>query len=120
MSISHDAYAALLSGLTYKVGNEIYWYNEYNEPVTIEFIDTESNKYIVRRYYSSGQKYCETEYKNGQRHGKIIGWYKSGQKHWEDEYQDGKRHGKAIRWCENGNKYYEVEYAKGVLYYVQR
>jgi hypothetical protein len=39
MSILHDAYIALLSGLTYRTGNEIYWYDEYNNPITIEPID---------------------------------------------------------------------------------
>ena len=66
MTILHDVYVALLSGLAYKTGNEIHWVDERNSPVTVEPIDTEECRYVVRRYYSNGSKSWEREYQNGQ------------------------------------------------------
>jgi antitoxin component YwqK of YwqJK toxin-antitoxin module len=116
MSILHDAYTALLAGLTHKTGNEIHWYNEYNNTITIEPIDTENEKYIVRKYYPGGQKYCEIEYQNNQRNGKYLRWYDNGQKWMEIEYQNDQRHGIYLEWFGNGQKYWEKEYKNGQLH----
>ena len=114
MTLLHDAYTALLSGLTTKTGNEIHWQDERGFPITIEPVDISKEKYIVRYYHENGNKKQEREYQNGQIHGKCIGWYKNGNKWWEDEYQNGKRHGKYTCWYENGNKIWEEEYQNGV------
>ena len=90
MTLLHDAYTALLAGLTHRTNNEIHWENEWGYPITVEPIDIEQCKYIVRRYYDNGQKWWERGYQNGQRHGKNIGWYFNGQKWWEEEWQNGK------------------------------
>jgi len=34
------------------------------------------------------------EYIGNQRHGKCIGWYENGQKRWETDYVNGQIHGK--------------------------
>jgi antitoxin component YwqK of YwqJK toxin-antitoxin module len=115
MSLLHDVYTALLSGLTYKTGNEIHWNDKNGNPITIEPIDINQNKYIIRRYFKNGQKHWETEYQNGKRHGKSINWYESGNKWFEAKYQNGKLHGKNIYWYENGNKAYEHKYQNGKL-----
>jgi antitoxin component YwqK of YwqJK toxin-antitoxin module len=110
MSILHDAYTALLAGLTHKIGNEIHWYDEYDNPLTIEPIDMKHGIYVVRYYYANGQKQSEMSYKNNKRYGKYLRWYDNGQKWWEYEYQNDLARGKALGWYENGQKHYEVEY----------
>ena len=115
MSILHDAYTALLSGLTTKTGNEIHWEDKDGKPITIEPIDVENERYIVRYYYPNGQKDWEAEYQNDQLHGKSIRWYENGQKYWETDYQNNQLHGKSIGWYENGQKSWERDYQNGQL-----
>ena len=113
MSILHDAYTALLAGLTHKTGNEIHWQDNNNNPITIEPIDAENERYIVRTYYSNGQKYHETEYQNNIRHGKHIEWFENGEKSAEREYENDRPHGKHIEWYNKDNRYSEYEYCHG-------
>ena len=113
MTLLHDAYTALLSGLTTKTGNEIHWQNKFGEDITVEPIDVSKEKYIVRRYYPNENKEYEVEYQNGKLHGKSIYWWQNGNKHWEQEYQNGQRHGKYIGWDENGNKKLESGWQNG-------
>ena len=115
MSLLHDAYTALLAGLTHKTGKEIHWYDKYNNPITIEPIDIENERYIIRYYYPNGQKQSEMGHKNGQRHGKYLWWYDNGKKLWEEEYKNGRRYGKSLGWYENGQKCREEEYDNGEL-----
>jgi antitoxin component YwqK of YwqJK toxin-antitoxin module len=89
MNLLQEVYTALLAGLTHKTGNEIYWEDESGEPITVEPVDIEKGKYIVRGYWGNGNKHWEEEYQNGQLHGKDIGWYENGNKRWESEYQNG-------------------------------
>jgi antitoxin component YwqK of YwqJK toxin-antitoxin module len=116
MNLLHDAYTALLSGLTYKTGNEIHWNDENGNLITVEPIDIKKCRYIVRYYYPNRQVEHKIEYQNDKRHGKGVGRYKNGEKSFEYEYQSGKPHGKYIGWYENGNKEYEYEYQNGRLY----
>lgn len=104
MGLLEDAHIALLSGLTNRTDAEIHWYDEQGDALTIEPVDIENGGYIVRYYFSNGQKHWETEYYNERYHGKMIMWYKSGQIIWEEEYQNGKRHGRSIGWYQNGWK----------------
>jgi antitoxin component YwqK of YwqJK toxin-antitoxin module len=113
MSILHDAYTALLAGLTYRIGKEIHWYDKNNNSITIEPIDVENEKYIKRGYYSNGQKLWEAEYQNDKRHGKSLGWYDNGQRWWIIKYKNGFRHGKLLRWFDNGQKEREEKYKNG-------
>ena len=113
MTLLHDAYTAWLSGLTHKTGNEIHWENKYGNPITVELIDAEQEKYIVRDYWENGNVMWEEEYQNSQPHGKNIGWHYNGNKLWEVEYQNGQPHGKNIGWHDNGNKQWEGEYQNG-------
>jgi antitoxin component YwqK of YwqJK toxin-antitoxin module len=96
MSLLHDAYTALLTGLTYKIGKEIHWYDEYKNPITIEPIDTESERYIIRNYYSNNQKHSEVGYQGDQLHGKWTKWYRTGSKFEEIDWQNGYLHGKSL------------------------
>lgn len=113
MTLLHDAYTALLSGLTTKTGNEIHWEDEYGIPITVEPIDIGKEKYIIRYYYLNGSKQYETECQGGLRHGKCIRWYENGNKELEIEFQNGQRHGKFILCHENGDSCYEDEYRNG-------
>lgn len=110
MTILHDAYTALLSGLTTKTGQEIHWKDEDGALITVEPIDIEQCKYIVRYYLENGNKYREIEYQNDQLHGKHIRSWENGNKRWEEEYREGQLHGKCIEWYENGNKRWETKY----------
>ena len=65
MTLLHDAYTAWLAGITTKTGNEIHWEDEDGNPITIEPVDVSKEKYILRGYYSSGNKWWEEEYQNG-------------------------------------------------------
>ena len=114
MTLLHDAYTALLSGLTTKTGNEIHWQDERGDPITIELVDVSKEKCIIRTYYSNGNKQYETEYQNNKCHGKETLWDKNGNKLWERNYRNGRPHGKHISWYENGNKLCEMEYRNGV------
>jgi antitoxin component YwqK of YwqJK toxin-antitoxin module len=116
MTPLHDAYVALLSGLTTKTNNEIHWQDEDGNPITVEPIDVAECKYVVRYYYTNGQKEWETNYYQGQLHGKSIGWYKNGQKEWETNYHQGQLHGKDIGWYKNGQKSWEMDYHQGQLH----
>jgi antitoxin component YwqK of YwqJK toxin-antitoxin module len=109
----HSALTALLSGLTHTIGKEIHWENEDGDPITVEPVDIEKSKYIVRGYWGNGNKYWEHEYQNGQLHGKSFGWHENGNKHWEVEWQNGQPHGKSFGWHKNGNKRWEREYQNG-------
>ena len=113
MNLLHDAYTALLSGLTTKTGNEINWEDENKNPTTIEPININKEIYKVRYYRPNGNKYCETDYQKGQCHGKRIEWWESGNKRWEVDYQKDQWYGKDIEWWENGNKHWETDYQKG-------
>lgn len=139
MSLLHDAYTALLAGLTTKTGNEIHWVNEHGYPKTIEPIDINKETYIVRYYYDNGNIESESYYKKDKRHEKYIQWYRNGDKWFEREYKNGEyhgsyiiwrkgikryeenfknnvRHGKYILWDDDGNKVVEANYKNGELF----
>jgi antitoxin component YwqK of YwqJK toxin-antitoxin module len=115
MTLLHDAYVALLSGLTHKTGNEIHWEDECGNPITVEQISVAECKYVVRYYYDNGQVEKEIIYHQDQLHGKYIRWYKNGQKYWEIDYHQDQLHGKVIRWYKNGQRYWEGYYEHGKL-----
>ena len=90
MTLLHDAYTALLSGLTHKTGNEIHWQDNNKNQITIEPINIEKGKYIIRYYDENGKLYLEIGYKNGKLHGKYKFWYNNGNPNFEEMYQNGK------------------------------
>jgi len=90
MSLLHDAYTALLSGLTTKTGNEINWEDEEGEPITVEPIDINKEIYKVRHYWPNGNKHWEIDYQKGQIHGKQIEWRENGEVKLEELCENGK------------------------------
>ena len=47
-----------------------------------------NGKHIL--YYDNGQKWSETNYKDGKMDGLSTTWHESGQKEYERNYKDGK------------------------------
>jgi len=62
MTLLHDAYTALLAGLTHRTGNEIHWHDEDGNPITVEPVDVESCICRVRSYYEDGSLCWEKDY----------------------------------------------------------
>jgi len=113
MTLLHDAYTALLSGLTHKTGNEIHWHDEDGYPITVEPIDVDAETYVVRHYReSNGDLYWEGRYQKKQLHGKSTGWHPNGQKYWEEGYRQGQLH-ESIEWGEDGTLMCELYYING-------
>jgi len=111
-NILHDAYAALLAGVTYRTGNEIHWYDENGHQITVEPVDVERESYKIRYYRRDGGLKYETDYLQGKIHGKSVAWYIHGQKYWEADYCQGKLHGKNISWHTNGQIRLEEYYCQ--------
>ena len=80
-----------LSGITqYKPNTkEIYTKDIYGNPITVEILDANTETYIVREYYDSGQLRLQYEYQNGKPHGTWKYWYSNGQLWHQLEYQNG-------------------------------
>ena len=114
MTLLHDAYTAWLAGITTKTGNEIHWRDKYGNPITIEPVDVSKEKYIIRTYYSNGNKQYKLEYQNNKCHGKETFWGTGGNKLYEKNYRNGRPHGKHISWDADGNKLWEMEHREGV------
>ncbi len=63
--------------------------------------------------YENGQKWSETNYKDGKKHGLQTYWHENGQKEFEGNYIDGKEHGLQTLWRENGQKEYRKNFKNG-------
>ena len=63
---------------------------------TIEFLNNSPTDVIVRTYWGKDNPHSINQYKDGQLHGKQIGYYHNGQKHWEDDYECGKMNGLSL------------------------
>jgi len=115
MTLLHDALTAFISGITTKKPNteEINWEDENGSPITVECIDAETEKYIVRYYYENGKLYYEHPYQHGKRHGIWKGWYENGQLQYEHFYQHGQEHGICKGWYKNGQLEYEEHWENG-------
>ena len=71
------------------------------------------DKYILTRYYSSGKKREQIEYKNNKAHGKSFGWFEDGSKEWEIEYKYSELHGRYRVWFEDGSINHDCKYKDG-------
>ena len=65
-------------------------------------------------YFDSGQKECEINYKNGQKHGKALVWFENGKLHKEENWKDGKLHGVYKNWYLNGKIMLDANYKNGI------
>jgi len=54
-------------------------------------------------YRPNGQKYWETPFVNGKRHGIETWWYENGKKSSEYKYVNGQEHGIHFEWYDNGS-----------------
>ena len=62
MNFLHDAYTALLAGLTHKENGKIKWVDQHDDDIWITTLDIDKEEYYI-------------EYPNGDRY-----WYKNGSK----------------------------------------
>jgi len=116
MTLLHNAYTALLSGLTHRTGKEIHWHDEDGYPITVEPVDVERESCVVR-YYGNDSSLCiEKNYLQDQLHGKSTYWYCKGQKQYELNYHYNQRHNKSMSWYENGQLKWELNYVSGQLH----
>jgi len=116
MNLLHDAYTALLAGLTHRTGNEIHWVGRLGDPITVEPVDVSAGSYIVRCYNEYGSLWEETDYFQNQRHGRFIWYHPNGQKRWEKYYHQNLLHGKCVGWYPNGQIRWEKHYHHGQLH----
>lgn len=92
----------------FKFGNNQSWIRqEYKNG----YLDGKTSRYTY-----SGVKALETEYLNGQQHGKRSEFYElSGKPYIEGNFAFGDRHGAYVAYYENGNKRWEENYYAGDL-----
>ena len=62
------------------------------------------------KLHPNGQKYTETNYKDGKEDGLYVMWFENGQKYTEGNYKDGKAVGLHVNWYENGQKMLEQNF----------
>ena len=84
-------------------------------PNFIYFIKGSDTPYTGKSYglYKNGQKWAETNFKDGKKHGLDVLWHGNGQKMAEVNFKDGKRDGLSVAWHENGQKLFEVNFKDG-------
>ena len=69
----------------------------------------------VFQFYKNGQKWLETNYKDGKLDGLSESWHENGKKASEVNYKDGKQDGLSVGFHENGQKWREVNWEDGEL-----
>ena len=106
-----------LSGIAkYKEGTkEILTQNQYNNPITVEILDVDTESYILRRYHDNGQPGYQLRYQNGKRHGTSEWWYEDGQLACQEGYQNGELHGVRKHWNMDGKLWGQREYQNGIV-----
>lgn len=113
MTLLHDAYVALLSGITtLDEKGHIKWVRSGHK-VTVEPVDVEAGSYVVRYYDRSGRLWMQTHCLNDQPHGKRIIWHDNGQISMECNYHHGQLHGNYKSWREDGSVKWDVDYFNG-------
>ena len=79
-----------LSGIVdMKNEKEIWWEDERDEKITLEFPTGSASYVIMRGFYFSGALFWETEWRNGKRDGYSKTWYPDGTFGVEYTYKDG-------------------------------
>jgi len=68
------------------------------------------------RYFQSGKKEMEGNFKAGKKEGIWIFWFENGRKQSENTFKNDLRDGKSIVWRDNGYKYYEGSFSMGKLH----
>lgn len=139
-ALLHDAMAALLGGITTRIGNEIKWQDKIGMPVTINLIDADKELYTVSyygddgkimglvsmtgnkpngnyiRYYSNGRIEEEGFFINGRRYGIFKQYYKDGTTACITTYRNNKLDGERCYYYDNGKIKSEVNYLDGTLH----
>jgi antitoxin component YwqK of YwqJK toxin-antitoxin module len=66
-------------------------------------------------YRDNGQKFWETPYVNGERHGIETWWYENGKKWIESPHVNGDLHGIETCWHEDGSLWFVAKWNQGQL-----
>ena len=70
---------SMLAGIAEMKNEKEVWYiDEFERKVAVEFPTGEVNFAIVRQYYDNGNRAWETEYRNCKRNGYSTNWYENG------------------------------------------
>ncbi len=117
MTLLRDAMTAYLSGLTTKkTDKEIWWENKRGEKITVELVDADLEKYIVRHYHENGNLMFEDNFIKDLLCGVGKMCDINGNTELEYECYDGKFHGfYRCYWCD-GNIRTELLYKNGLLH----
>lgn len=86
--------------------NDIFYYRESLTP----FSGT-----CISKFNGINQVKAKRSYQNGIMNGEITVYYKNGQISKRGQYKDGEYHGKWIGWFKNGTKSFEVNHDEGLL-----
>jgi len=65
------------------------------------------------KWYESGTKESEIEFRDGEPHGKFTYWSTKGVKRSEGEHRRGKLHGTFVKWRKDGQKWKEATFDNG-------
>ena len=65
------------------------------------------------KLHPNGQKYTETNYKDGKEDGLDVMWFENGQKAMEVNWKNGKQDGLLTTWHEDGQKWIKENYKDG-------
>jgi len=87
---------------------------KYNNKYELYFYKNNKMIKLIMWWYN-GNKYDESNYKNGEKDGKQYMWYEDGKLFYEFNYKNDKENGKQYIWDENGKLKHEVDYKNGKL-----
>ena len=68
------------------------------------------------RFFQTGAKEMQTEYRDGKQDGLFTVWYGTGQVMTQAHFADGKRDGVWFQWHPNGMKSFEAHYTNGLAH----
>ena len=88
---------------------------EISGDISNEIAYHKGSPYTGKSYklHPNGQRYTETNYKDGKEDGLYVMWFENGQKAMEGNYKDGKEEGVHLMWHKNGQKSYEGNWKNG-------
>ena len=95
-------------------GLKTRWYDSGKKKYEGNFKDGEPDGLSVW-WYENGNKKKETNYKLGIKNGKSVWWYENGQKKEDIVFKNDQKDGLETQWYENGNKKLEANFINDKL-----
>ena len=78
-------------------------------------LSTRASPRASREWYPTGQLKEQSNYVDGDVHGKYEGWHENGYKKFEANYSDGQLDGSVHRWNNNGRTISKQSFKEGQL-----